>query len=209
MLTAHCPNAHPMNRSLSDALLAPGPLLLAAMIVAAALSRFLPTPPNFAPVVAIALFAGAFFARRGLAIAVPLVVMALSDLVLGFVRGGTFMEYFTTTMYAPSLLANYACMALIVVMAFGLRGRVSGARVLGYSLAGSLVFFALSNLAVWLTAMSVPGHAACMAGLAPCFAAAVPFFKWTLLSTLFYSALLFGGFALLRARMPALRPQTV
>lgn len=198
-----------MNRPLSDSLLAPGPLMLAVMIVAAALSRFLPTPPNFAPIVAVALFAGAFFAHRGLAIAIPLVVMALSDLALGMARGGVFVEYFTTTMYAPSLLANYACMALIVVLAFGLRGKVGGVRVLVYSLAGSAVFFLLSNLAVWLTAMSVPGHAACMAGLAPCYAAAIPFFKWTVLGTLFYSALLFGGFALLRARLPALRPQTV
>jgi len=198
-----------MNRPLSDTLLAPGPLMLAVMIVAAALSRFLPMPPNFAPVVAVALFAGAFFAHRGLAVAVPLLVMALSDLALGLVRGGTFMEYFTTSMYAPSLLINYACMALIVVLAYGLRGRVTGGRVLGYSLAGSALFFAVSNFAVWLTAMSVPGHAACMAGLMPCYVAAVPFFKWTVLGTLFYSALLFGGFAMLRARIPMLRAQTV
>ena len=47
------------------------------------------------------------------------------------------------------------------------------------------------------------------AGLAACYAAGIPFFRWTVLGTLFYSALLFGGFALLRHRVPALRAQTV
>src|SRR5690606_16805896 len=42
-----------MNRPASDSFLAPGPLLLAAMIVAAAMSRLLPHPPNFSPLVAI------------------------------------------------------------------------------------------------------------------------------------------------------------
>jgi hypothetical protein len=55
----------------------------------------------------------------------------------------------------------------------------------------------------------VPGYPACTTGLVPCYAAAVPFFQWTVLGTLFYSALLFGGFALLRRAVPALRAQTV
>jgi hypothetical protein len=44
--------------------------------------------------------------------------------------------------------------------------------------------------------------------LGACYVAGLPFFQWTLLGTLFYSALLFGSFALLRARIPQLRAQT-
>ena len=47
------------------------------------------------------------------------------------------------------------------------------------------------------------------AGLVAAYVAGIPFFQNTLLGTLFYSAVLFGGFALLRARVPALRAQTV
>jgi len=179
------------------------------MIVLAALSRLLPLPPNFAPIEAVALFGGALFASRRLAFLVPLAAMLLSDVVLGFARGATYLDYFTTTGYLPSLLANYVCIAATVLLAFGLRGRINGTRVLGYSLAGSVLFFLVSNFAVWLTAFAVPGYPACSAGLVPCYVAALPFFKTTVLSTLFYSALLFGGFALLRSRMPALRAQTV
>ncbi|WP_202844481.1 DUF6580 family putative transport protein [Luteimonas saliphila] len=197
-----------MTRSASAKPFAPGPLVLAAMILLAALSRLLPLPPNFAPIEAVALFGGAYFANRRLAFLVPVLAMLSSDVVLGFARGSTYLQYFTSTAYLPSLLANYLCIAATVVLAFGLRGRVSGARVLGYSLAGSVLFFVVSNFAVWLTAFMVPGYPACDAGLLPCYAAALPFFKTTLLSTLVYSALLFGGFALLRSRMPALHAQT-
>lgn len=210
-----------MKRSESNAAFAPGPWVLVAMIAAAAMSRLLPHPPNFAPIEAMALFGGAYFASRRLAFMVPLLAMAASDLLLGALRGGTWLEYFTTPQYLPALLANYACIALTVVLAFGLRSRVSGARVLGYSLAGSVLFFALSNFVTWLTAFAVPNYAqwamafatpnnvACTTGLLPCYVAALPFFQWTVLGTLFYSAVLFGGFALLRRQLPALRAQTV
>jgi hypothetical protein len=198
-----------MNRPPSASNFAPGPLLLAALVVAAALTRLLPHPPNFSPVEAIALFGGAYFASRAWAVLVPLAGLLLSDLALGAIKGDTYLQYFTSSTYLPSLLAIYACVALCSLLGFGLRGRVDGARVLGYSLAGSVVFFALSNLATWLTAIAVPGYPACNTGLAACYVAALPFFQWTVLGTLSYSALLFGGFALLRRKLPALRAQTV
>jgi len=183
----------------------PGPLVLCALIVLAALTRLLPHPPNFSPVEAIALFGGAYFASRAWALAVPLIAMLLSDFLLGLIRGGVYLEYFVSAHF----LAVYACIALSTVLGFGLRGRVGGVRVLGYALTGSVLFFLATNFAVWLTASPLDAHPACNAGLLPCYVAGIPFFQWTLLGTLFYSALLFGGFTLLRRRLPALRAQTV
>ena len=185
----------------SNSAFAPGPLALAGLIVLAALTRLLPHPPNFSPVEAIALFGGAYFLSRSAAIIVPLVGMFLSDLVLGFVNGGTYFEYFT---HAGFWLV-YACIALTTLMGFNLRGRVSGARVLGYSLAGSVLFFLVTNFGTWATGTMYPHNAQ---GLMAAYVAGIPFFQWTVLGTLFYSAVLFGGFALLRRRMPALRAQT-
>lgn len=198
-----------MNRNASTASFAPGPLLLAALIVLAALTRLLPHPPNFSPVEAIALFGGAYFASRKWALLVPLAALLLSDLALGAIHGGTYLQYFSSAAYLPGMLAIYACVALCSVLGFGLRGRVDGARVLGYSLAGSVLFFVLSNFATWMTAIVVPGYPACNAGLGACYVAGIPFFQWTVLGTLCYSALLFGGFAVLRRKLPALRAQTV
>lgn len=181
-----------------------GPLLLTGLVIAAALTRLLPQPPNFSPVIAIALFAGAYFANRRWAVLVPLAAMLVSDLALGAAHGGIYLKH----MASPVALSVYACILLSTVLGFGLRGRVGSGRVLGGAVTGSVLFFIVTNFAVWVTATMVPGHPHCVAGLAPCYAAAIPFFHWTLLGTLFWSVVLFGGFELLRRRVPALRAQT-
>ena len=193
----------------SSSLLAPGPLALGpvaliGLIVLAALSRLLPHPPNFSPVEAIALFGGAYFARRGWALAVPLLAMFGSDLLLGLLNGGIYLDYFLSA----GVLSVYACIALSSLLGFGLRGKVSGLRVTGYSLAGSVLFFLATNFAVWASATSLTAAPACSTSLGACYVAGLPFFQNTLLGTLFYSALLFGSFAWMLNTIPALRPQT-
>jgi hypothetical protein len=186
----------------STSAFAPGPLALAGLIVLAALTRLLPHPPNFSPVEAIALFGGAYFASRSLAVVVPLLGLFISDVVLGLVHGGTYFQYFA---HAEFWLV-YACIAMSSVLGFGMRGRVTGARVLGYSLAGSVLFFLVTNFGTWAGGTMYPHTAD---GLVAAYVAGIPFFQWTVLGTLVYSAVLFGGFALLRHRVPALRAQTV
>lgn len=189
-----------MNRPAS--LNAAGPLTLAALIFVAVLSRVLPHPPNFSPIEAVALFGGAYFAKRQWALLVPLVAMFASDLVLGMINGGIYWSYFGSAGY----ISVYACIALSTVLGFGLRGKVGASRVLGYSLAGSMLFFVVTNFGAWL---SDPAYPKTVAGLAAAYVAGVPFFQWTVLGTLSYAAVLFGGFELLRNRVPALRAQTV
>ncbi|HEV8693857.1 MAG TPA: DUF6580 family putative transport protein [Lysobacter sp.] len=183
---------------------APGPLILGAMILVAALTRVVPHPWNFSPVEAIALFGGAYFASRSLAVVVPLLAMLLSDVVLAAVNGGLYATWFGNA----GIWLVYLCIALSTVLGFGLRGKVNGARVLGYSLAGSVLFFVVTNFGAWLFQVT-PIYPMSAAGLTAAYIAGIPFFQWTLLGTLFYAALLFGGFALLRQRVPALRTQTV
>lgn len=191
-----------MNRPASDSIFAPGPLVLAGLIVVAALTRLMPHPPNFSPVEAIALFGGAYFASKRWALILPLVGMFFSDLALGLIHGGTYFEYFRSA----GFWLVYLCIVALSVLGFRLRGKVSSARVLVYSLVGSVLFFVVTNFGVWIGSSMYPQTAA---GLSAAYVAGIPFFKWTVLGTLFYAALLFGGFALLRKQVPALRAQTV
>jgi len=177
------------------------PVVLTAMIVAAALTRLLPHPPNFAPMEAMALFGGAWFAARHWALIVPLAAMLVSDLVLAGLLGGDYVAYLFSFDHA----LVYVSIVAITLLGFALRGRVTAGRLLGYSLAGSVLFFLVTNLAAWLT---LPIYPATPSGLLAAYAAGIPFFQWTLLGTLFYTAILFGGFALLRRQWPTLRAQT-
>lgn len=182
--------------------IAPGPAVVALLIVIAALTRVLPHPPNFSPVEAIALFGGAHLLSKRWALIVPLAGMMVSDLVLAAINGGLYASWFSGT----GIWVVYLCIALTTVLGFGLRGRVTGARVLGYSLGSSVLFFLVTNFAAWL---GDPMYAKTLGGLGQSYLAGVPFFQWTVLGTLTYAAILFGGFALLRNRVPALRAQTV
>ena len=164
-------------------------LVLVGLIVAAALSRLVPHPPNFSPVEAIALFAGAFFVDRRLAILVPLAGMALSDFFLGFHAG------------VPVV---YGCIALMAWFGRGLVQKRSVTRVAAYGLASAVFFFVVTNFFTWAFA-SLIAHETypyTFAGLVECYVAAIPFFKNSLLGVAFYATLLFSTFALLERRAP-------
>jgi len=162
--------------------------ILVAIVLAAAL-RLVPHPPNFSPVGAIALFGGAYFGRRALAFAAPLGALLLSDAILGFHSAMAFV---------------YAGVALIVLVGWAVRSRLTPLRIAGAALASSLLFFALTNFGVWLIDGMYPQT---LAGLVACYVAAIPFFQNTIAGDLFYSALLFGGFALAEWQLPMLRAQ--
>jgi len=163
-------------------------LALFLAIAIAAVLRLVPHPPNFTPIGAMALFSGAYLGRKPIALAAPLGALLLSDLVLGFYHGMATV-YFST--------------ALIVIIGMMALRHVSPIRVGAAALAGSVMFFVITNFGMWLFSGFYPRT---MAGLEACFVAAIPFFQNTVAGDLFYATLLFGGFKLLETLIPQLRP---
>jgi hypothetical protein len=161
-------------------------MLLIAMIVGAAALRLVPHPSNFTPIGALALFAGAQFDNKRWAFIVPLAAMFLSDLVIGF---------------HGDMPVIYGAFAVIVCMGFLLRERKTALRITSASLAAATFFFVASNFAVWTSDGLYP---LTLQGLVTCYIAAIPFFQNWLAGTLFYSAILFGGFALAERKLPVL-----
>jgi len=164
------------------------PYALASLLIAlAALSRLLPHPANFTPVLAIALFGGAILPRR-LALSVPLSAMFLSDLALGYGFG-------------PMNLVIYGCLLAGVVLGWWLRQRRTLARTLGAALGGSLLFFVVTNFVVWLGPMMAPpfDYSHSFAGLVKCYALALPFFRNSLLGDLVWTGALFAVYDAARA----------
>jgi hypothetical protein len=160
--------------------------ILLAIALAAAM-RLLPHPPNFSPIGAMALFGGAYFGRRWLAFLAPLAALLLSDAVIGFHSG---MPYV------------YGSVALVVMIGWAVARRITPFTVAGAAIASSVLFFLVTNFGTWATGELYPQT---LAGLAACYVAAIPFFQNTLAGDLFFSAVLFGGFALAEWRVPVLR----
>jgi hypothetical protein len=139
--------------------------------------RFFPHPPNFTPIGAIALFGGAYLSGR-IALVLPLLAMLISDLFLGF--------------YSWRLmLIVYLSFLICVLLGFKLKKNRKWYRFLGYSLIGSVVFYLLTNFAVWAFTSWYPKN---LNGLLQCYFLALPFFKNTILGNLFYTGLLFGAY---------------
>lgn len=162
------------------------PLAIAAGVLLAAASRLMPHPPNVTPIAAMALFGGAHFSSLAAAYVVPLAAMLLSDLVLGF---------------HPTMPFVYASFLLIVLIGTQLRRRTASAAAVA-ALGSSVLFFLVTNFGVWVTGTLYPKTGA---GLVTAYAAALPFFRNTVVGDLLYVAVLFGGFALLERYVPALR----
>jgi len=160
--------------------------ILSAILVAAVL-RLVPHPPNFTPIAAMALFSGAYFGGRALALAAPLAALLLSDLLIGFY---------------PEAIFVYVSVAATVLIGCLLANRRTMLRVGAAALASSVLFFIVTNFGVWLMMNYYPKTPG---GLAACYVAAIPFFQNTVAGDLFYAVLLFGGFKVAELLMPRLR----
>lgn len=170
-------------------------LATAGMAVTAGAIRLLPHLPNFAPVGALGLFAGGRL-RSWQAFAVPLLVMAVSDVLLSLMFG-----------YKPFNPYVYSCF-LVNVLLGQLFLRSGGLwRVPAVSLAASLLFFVVTNFGVW-AGSDGSVYPKTLAGLSACYVAALPFagdwntdgtkfFFGTVAGDLAYSVLFFGLYAVI------------
>ena len=166
--------------------LKPGFWLITIVVVAAAFVRLIPHPPNFAPIAAIALFGGAYYSKKSFAYLIPISAMFVTDLILGF----------HSTMWAV-----YLSFVFIVAIGMIMIKKKSVKNVVLASIISSVLFFILTNIAVWLSGIMYPLN---IAGLGACFTAAIPFFQNTLIGDLVFTGAMFGVYELAKVKFPQL-----
>ncbi len=151
-----------------------GAWVAGGMILLIILSRIVPHPPNFTPVLATAIFCGALYMRPSHGIAIPLLGMVAGDLVLGF---------------HAQIWAVYLAIALCSALGRWTLTSPSVWTTVTAGVSGSALFFLLTNFAVWSQGDFYPPT---LAGLLACYVAAIPFFHHTLISTVLFGLLLLG-----------------
>lgn len=161
-----------------------GSLLFAAMLL-----RVIPHPPNFSPVVAGSLLAGATLGTSLWAFALPLCAMLASDTLLQVLTGQGFHSQMPVV---------YGTLLAVVVVGRVLASSRRRLSLVAASLASSTLFYLTTNFAVWAAGTLYPPTAA---GLLACYVAALPFFGLSLVGDLTYCALLFGTYALLAKKL--------
>ena len=140
------------------------------------IARLVPHMPNFTPMAASALFAGAILRSSALAFVVPLAAMVLGDAVLGFYDWRV-------------MVVVYAAIAMPAVFGVFVRRSTTPLLALPLAVTSSVVFFVATNWAVWMFSGI---YARDTGGLLKCYLAAIPFFQNTLLGDLVWTAILFG-----------------
>lgn len=138
---------------------------------------------NFTPLAAVAMMGGYYFRSLWPALLLPLGVLAVSDLTLLAhnslaVQLSVYLAVCVPWMFGRSLRKQENHRTLLA---------------LGGSVASAVVFFMLTNFAVWAAHNYYP-HT--WAGLVECYAFAVPFLRTMLAGDVFYAGVLFGGLSL-------------
>ena len=169
------------------------------LLTIAAFARFVPHVWNFTPVAAIALFSGAYFKNKIWAFILPVLCLFGGDMILQ-------SQYWMGNADYPAFFAGtwaiYACLLLIVGIGLTLKDRISPLNVLGGAVAGSLVFFFITNFVAWATDyQTYPVKT--VGTLVEAYMAGIPFYRGTFIGDLFYSGLLFGSFEFAKRRLPS------
>lgn len=160
------------------------------LLAFAVLSRLIPFLPNFSPILAISLFAGVYFSNRWVAFLLPVAIMLVSDLFIGFHE------------LVPVV---YGLFVLFAFVGTYLKERLNVISLAATGLIGSFTFFMVTNFFLWLTSGMYPLDGS---GLITCYLAAIPFFHYSLLGDAVYIPLLFGSFYLLEKAGFVLSEQT-
>lgn len=150
--------------------------LCALWIIVSIAARFWIETPSFKPVMAVAILGGLMFRDKKLAMILPLLIMAATDL-------------FFQTYHWQVMVSVYFCMAIPACFPLLIRSRQLSLKKFllfgnGSAIVSAFVFFVVVNFAVWAFTPWYQGEGA--AGLISCYAAAVPFLIWMLLGNLFF-----------------------
>ena len=140
------------------------PIILVALLT---LSRLLPHPPNFTPILAVGIFAGFYFKQFFLGSFIVILSMFIGDIYFGFHN---------------TMFFTYISLAVVVSLGLIIK-KFSSTEIFFAGLLGSVCFFIISNFGVWLISGMYEKN---INGLVQSYFMAIPFFHKTLASTLLY-----------------------
>jgi len=156
---------------------------------------------HLAPLASLGLFSGAVIKDKRLAFSITLIAQFISDLYIALF---TTMQGF----YGVDQFFVYGGMLLVTLLGTGL-GQPKALKVLGYSIAGSAIFFLVSNFGVWVKIEmtgDIFGYGTGLKGLGNTFLMALPFYTQmgtklfinSFLGDIIGSGVLFGAYALMK-----------
>lgn len=139
------------------------------IFIALAASRLIPHPPNFTSLLALSFYVPALLGIRYL----PTLIISfiITDLIIGF-HGVSLFTW--GSVIVIGLMSKYFVSSMMT--------RISG------SLVGACIFFIITNFGVW----SMGSYGYTISGFLNCYTLAIPFFAYSVISTLLFSSIIEG-----------------
>ena len=152
--------------------------IVLSVITLGVVTRFIPHPPNFTALGAIALFGGAYFTSKRLAVILPLLVLLISDIA--------FQVFIPEMGFHRTMPFVYLPFVIITLLGFYLRENKGWLKVGAFSLLSSVIFFGISNFGSWLFYYPLNFQ-----GLSNCYILALPFFHYNLFGDMLFNGVFF------------------
>ena len=174
-------------------------ILIIALVAIGIIGRLIPHPPNFTPIIAIALLASHLFKNKWIIILPSLMAMWISDLIINNYLYGGYHD--SLVIFSPSFLWVYGPIICIALLGTVLIKKVKISNIALSSIGGSLIFFLVSNFGVWISGtisidgVLTPMFSKSLSGLITCYTVALPYFGNQLVGDLLYSATLFSSYS--------------
>ena len=139
------------------------------LIIILTWARLIPHPPNFTPIVTVAILSGYFFSNIYLSFLTLLISMFIADAFIGF---------------HEHMFSVYISLLLISFIFYKISEKINFKNLFMCSFIASLIFFIISNFSVWI----IGGlYDRSLSGLVECYILAIPFFGNTFLSTVIFA----------------------
>ncbi len=142
-----------------------------SIFVALSMSRFIPHPPNFTSLLALSFYVPVLLGVRYLP--VLLISFAITDFIIGYHLG---THWTWGSVLIIGLISKYFSKNI-------------NTRIIG-SLFGAFIFYLITNFGVWTSGM----YNFTLNGLIECYTLAIPFFTYSLISTIIFSSVIEIGY---------------
>lgn len=167
------------------------------MMAIGAFARLAPHMPNFTPTEGLAIFGAAYFANKYWAVISTVVMLYLSDLVINnTIARSFFTEHEGFVWFSSYMLFNVLAISLTVLVTKFMLKKVSVLSVFGSVLVSAILFFLVTNFGAWAGGSIL--YTRDFSGLMMSYAAGIPFFYTSLISTLLFTTILFGSFEIFK-----------
>ncbi|MBK7094361.1 MAG: hypothetical protein IPH57_04605 [Saprospiraceae bacterium] len=167
-----------------------GILIISLYIFLIALSKIIPHQENYSAITGLVIFGGFMFGKKKDFFLITLVAIFVVDVIFNnFIHPEYFPERTGFILFEDYMIWVYLSYVLIIVLSSRFLKKFSYLKLLFTSLGSSIIFFLITNFA-WLYSTQL--YPRDFNGLLMSYAAALPFFRTSLISDLFFGFLIFG-----------------